>query len=83
MGPNGETPSWTLSHDPSVGASVGAFGGFEGFQGTVVVFTAPAFGDLSATFGNRESDAEAFVGGPSLLALNLVDELDAAIVVPT
>lgn len=35
IGPNGETPSWAFSHE----LSVGAFGGFEGFHGTVVVFT--------------------------------------------
>ena len=33
MGPNGETPSWSLSHD----VSFGALGGFAGFHGTVEV----------------------------------------------
>jgi hypothetical protein len=35
IGPKGDTPSCTFSHDFKVGAS----GGFDGFQGTVVVFT--------------------------------------------
>lgn len=35
MGPNGDTPSWSLSHEPSDGA----FGGLLGFHGTVVLLT--------------------------------------------
>lgn len=75
--------SWTLSQEPSVGANVGAFGGLDGFHGTVVVFTAPSSAALSVTLGNKEKVAEALVGGPFLVSLNLVDALEAAIVVPT
>lgn len=38
IGPKGEIPSWTFSHE----LNVGAVGGFEGFHGTVVVFTTGA-----------------------------------------
>jgi hypothetical protein len=37
IGPNGEL-GWACSQLSSVGASFGAFGGFEGFHCTVVVF---------------------------------------------
>ncbi len=58
MGPKGETPSWTFSHS----LSVGTFGGFDGFQGTTVVFTtefhfsatisSPVFGELENDMGD-------------------------------
>ena len=83
MGPNGETVSWTLSHDPIFGSNVGALGGLDGFQGTLVVFTAPASSDFSLIFGNRENVVEVLVVGPFLVSLYFVDELEAAIVVPT
>lgn len=53
IGPKGET-AWTFSHDPKVGA----LGGFEGFQGTDVVFTAE-LDDFSTEedFGSNENDA--------------------------
>lgn len=81
MGPKGETPSCSLSQEPSVGA----FGGLDGFHGTVVVLRVGGE-DCSAvgTLGNSENDAwEASVGGSFLVSLYFVDVLDAAIVVPT
>jgi len=55
MGPNGETPSWSLSHDPKLGA----LGGFEGFQGTDVVFIIEERGrgfSLAVVRGKREKE---------------------------
>jgi hypothetical protein len=66
MGPKGETPSWTFSHS----LSVGAFGGFDGFQGTTVVFTTESL--ISATisspaFAELENDIGDLLIGPFLV----------------
>jgi hypothetical protein len=66
MGPKGETPSWTFSHAFSVGAS----GGFEGFHGTVVVFTSesPFPADFSPlASGKLESEVRDPLIGPFLV----------------
>jgi hypothetical protein len=54
IGPKGETPSCTLSHDPSVGAR----GGLVGSHGTSVVFTTDALRDLSLATGFRNREKE-------------------------
>lgn len=67
IGPNGETVSWTLSHC----FSVGAFGGFDGFQGTVVVFTDESFcseGFAPLAVGNSENEAGDPLVGPFLVS---------------
>lgn len=59
MGPKGETLSWTFSHS----LSVGVFGGFDGFQGTTVVFTTESRFSTTVSspgFGELEND----MGGP-------------------
>ncbi len=67
IGPNGETPSWTFSH----AFNVGAFGGFDGFQGTVVVFTSESRGPdgfAPLTDGNKENDVGEGLIGPFLVS---------------
>ena len=54
IGPKGETPSCTLSHDPSVGAR----GGLVGSHGTSVVFITDALRDLSLATGFRNREKE-------------------------
>jgi len=60
MGPNGDTPSCTFNHDPSVGT----LGGFDGFQATEVVFTSGSRGlSPEVDFGNSENDPRELLPG--------------------
>ena len=66
IGPKGETPSWTFSHAVSVGAS----GGFDGFQGTVVVFTSESRGPedfAPLAVAKSENDVGEVLMGPFLV----------------
>jgi hypothetical protein len=87
MGPNGETPSWSLSHDPNVGA----LGGLFGFHGTVVLLTidlrnssfllVPVIGGFSsiAPLGNNANvDCEPLIGSRPRLPLYAACEGTAA-----
>ena len=53
MGPNGDTPSWSLSHE----VSLGALGGLAGFHGTVDVLITGIFESaLPVMFNFWEAD---------------------------
>jgi hypothetical protein len=59
MGPNGETPSWTLSHEPRDGG----LGGSEGFHGTAVdLMEELRWLREPSAFGKRETRDEDSLG---------------------
>ncbi len=78
-GPKGETSSWYFSHE----YSVGCFGGFNGFQGTVVVFRADlrsSENSCPVAFSYCENEIEDPLVGPSRVWGEF--DWEATIVVP-